>query len=220
MEQPKIDELIPQVKLGDCNVLFLDISSTCTGFAVASVNFVDKSSVVKKAGAIWFNDNWTHQQKYSYLFNAVLSYFEVVEGVDLIVHETYSVNRDKMSGVLVIPEMVGAIKVAAEENRVRVVDIPPQTWRSQLGMKPIIIPPTKKGGKAKRDYKTPCKDLMNKLFGGIPERSMSNITMKERNTPSDLYDALGVCLGWLRKNNIIKVDYSQCKYNDHVGALQ
>ena len=220
IEQNKKQKGIPEVQIKNISVLFLDVSSTCTGYAVATFNMGDKATpvVIKRVGCLWFGSEWDHQTKYSYIFNAVLTYFEVVEQVDFIVHEQYSVNKDRMAGVMVVPEMIGAIKVAAKENGVRVDCIPPQTWRAQIGLKPDMKMGTK--GKMVRDYKAPCKAIMTKLFGTIPEEVVSNITKKNRATPSDVYDAMGVCIGWLKKNGYNKIDYSKVEYNSHIGALE
>lgn len=215
IEKAKADKGIPQVQIKNVGILFLDVSSTCTGYTVVTVNLGDKSdtAVFRKSGCIWFGSDWDHQTKYSYIFNAILTYFEVVENIDLIIHEQYSINKDRMAGVMVVPEMIGAIKVAAKENGVKVDSIPPQTWRAQIGLKPVVV-------NGKRDYKTPCKDIMKGLFtNGIPDEVISNITKKSRATPSDLYDALGVAVGWLKKNGYKKMDYSQVEFNSHIGNL-
>lgn len=214
IERAKQEKGIPQVLIKNVGILFLDVSSTCTGYTIAVLNLGDRSQpvTIKKSGCLWFGSDWDHQTKYSYIFNAVLTYFEVVENIDLIIHEQYSVNKDRMAGVMVVPEMIGAIKVAAKENGVKVDCIPPQTWRAQIGLKPITV-------NGKRDYKTPCKEIMNKLFGKVPEEVISNITKKLRATPSDVYDSMGVCLGWLKKNGYNKIDYSQVEYNSHIGTL-
>lgn len=215
IEQNKKAKGIPEVLIKNVAILFLDVSSTCTGYTVATLNLGDKAGLVtiKRSGCLWFGSDWDHQTKYAYIFNAVLTYFEVVEQIDLLIHEQYSINKDRMAGVMVVPEMIGAIKVAAKENGVRVDSIPPQTWRAQIGLKPVL-----KDGK--RDYKTPCKDIMNKLFGKIPDEVISNITKKLRATPSDVYDSMGVCLGWLKKNGYRNIDYSQVEYNSHIGSLE
>lgn len=222
IEKAKKDKGVTELHIKNVNVLFLDVSSTCTGYVVVSMNIGDRKDPVtfKKAGCLWFGPDWDHQTKYSYIFNAVLTYFEVVEQIDLLIHEQYSVNKDRMSGVMVVPEMIGAIKVAAKENGVRVDSIPPQTWRAQIGLKPDVQKGGGKDGKDKRDYKTPCKEIMNKLFKNIPEEVISNITKKNRATPSDLYDAKGVALGWLKKNGYNNLVYNKCEYNSHIGVLE
>jgi Holliday junction resolvasome RuvABC endonuclease subunit len=204
----ELKEVIPEVQLGNSKILFLDVSSSCTGFTVASVDFINKKAEVLKAGAIWLDDHWEHARKYDYLYSIVQTYFEVVEQIDHIVVEQYSVNPKKMTGVLVSPEVHGCIKAAAFSNGVKVSSILPQSWRSSLGIKAI-------GPKGKRDYKTPTKDYINTLCI-IPQKIISNISEKERQTPSDLYDSLGITLGWLCKFNIKAVDFSTIKFQDCV----
>jgi len=219
IEESKRSKGIPEVLLKTVNVLFLDVSSTCTGYTIAKFDISDKKApvTITKAGVLWFDDDWDHPTKYSYIFNAVLTYFEVVEQIDMIIHEQYSVNKDKMAGVMVVPEMIGAIKVAAKENGVKIDSILPQTWRSQVGVKPVVT--LTSAGKKKRDYKAPCKDIMVKAFKNIPENIVSNITNKKRATPSDLYDSMGVAVGWLKKNGYTNLVYDKCEYNTHLGAM-
>jgi len=205
-----------EIPLGDCTFLYLDVSSTCTGYVVTGLDFLKKKAYIKSAGVIWFNPKWTHQEKYHYLFSAIVNYFWIVENVDYIVHESYAINTNQKQGIMVVPEMIGSVKVAAWENGVRVDDIPPQTWRSQLGIKPNII--QKPGQKAKREYKLPTKIYVEK-FMDVPETSISNITNKERKTPSDLYDAVGVCLGWLKKYGFKINKPRDYKFNNHIGIV-
>jgi len=203
--------------VGNSHFLFLDVSSTCTGYSIAELDFVNKRAKVIKAGVLWFNDKWDHQEKYSYIFNTILTYFEVVEQIDYVVHEAYAINMNQRMGVMIVPEMIGAIKVGAAENNIKVSGISPQTWRKQLEIKPDI---TKgKDGKKKRDYKTPTKRKINGIVKGIPLRSISNITGNERATPSDMYDALGVCLGWTKQHSF-KINCKGCKFNNHIGILK
>jgi len=199
----------------EVNILFLDVSSTCTGYAVMKVDFTKKSSQLKTAGAIWLNNKkWEDQEKYHYISNAITGYFWIVQGVDYIVVEQYSVNPKKMVGVQVLPEITGAIKAAAQENGVKVGSILPQTWRFQLGIKPIVTKNSK--GNNVRDYKTPTKDKVNETYD-VPDTSISNMTGKERTTPSDLYDAIAIGLGWLKKYGLDKITYGEVEYNPHIG---
>src|SRR5690242_18342669 len=95
IEKAKKQKGMAEIHIKTVNVLFLDVSSTCTGYAIAAMNLGDKSEAVtvKKAGCIWFGADWDHQTKYSYIFNALLTYFEIVEQIDLVIHESYSVNK-------------------------------------------------------------------------------------------------------------------------------
>lgn len=203
----------------EINVLFLDVSSSCTGYSIAKCTFETRRAEIVKSGCLWLNPKWSHQEKYSYMFHAIMTYFWIVEKIDYIVHESYAVNPNRMAGVLVVPEMLGSIKVAAQENGVKVDSLTPQTWRKELGIKPT------KDDKGKRDYKKPTKDKINSMVT-IPDTCISNITGEERTTPSDLYDAIGLGLGWLtglkgKDNvkffNVVKVDKNM-KINTHLGT--
>ena len=72
----------------EVNILFLDVSSTCTGYAIMKVNFHTKSSQLVSCGSLWLNNkNWKDQERYSYLFHAICGYFWIVGQVDYIVAE-------------------------------------------------------------------------------------------------------------------------------------
>jgi len=216
VEDVKDDINIGQ-KVEEVNILFLDVSSACTGYSIMKVNFADKTCQLSSCGSLWLDRKWKDQEKYSYLFKAISQYFWVVGQVDYIVSEQYSINPKKMVGVQVLPEMMGVVKVAAEENGVSVSSILPQTWRSQLGIKPTIT--LDKNGKNKRDYKAPTKEVVLELYE-IPERSISNITGKDRATPSDLYDAIAIGLGWTKKYGVGTVVMGDYEVNPHLGALE
>lgn len=199
------------------NVLFLDVSSSCTGYSVASVDFGAKTVDWKSAGALWLDPNWSHQEKYSYMFNALSTYFFIVEQIDYIVVEQYSINPKKMAGVTVVPEMHGAIKAGAWENGIKVSSILPQSWRAILKISPNVTLDAK--GKKKRDYKDPTKKEVESRFTNIPTKIVSNITKKDRQTPSDLYDALAIGLAWLVRLGFEekKHNCSNLKINPHTG---
>lgn len=197
------------------NVLFLDISSTCTGYCIANIDFGTKIVKWTRAGAIWLDNDWEHPVKYNYMFHVISNYFWVAEQVDYIVVEQYSFNKNKMMGVQVVPEMQGAIKCAAEENGVKISSILPQTWRKLLEIKPNI---TMQGTKKSRDYKEPTKNKVQS-YVKIPDEIVSNITGKTRGTPSDLYDALAIGLAWTKRLGFPedKFDFSEMKVNNHIG---
>lgn len=211
MSEQKIEDLIPEIKVGDCCMLFLDVSSSCTGFSLCKVDFVNKKAQLTKAGAIWFHDKWEHARKYDYMYNLLQTHFEVVEQVDLIVVEQYSVNTKKMSGVLVSPEMHGVIQAAAYSNNVKVISMLPQTWRSILGIKPDLVPVAGKA-KPKRDYKTPTKKYVETLVK-VPDKLVSNMTENEKKTPNDVHDAIAINLAWLKRAGI-KVDTSDVDFGN------
>jgi len=196
------------MEVGHSNILFLDISSSCTGYVVASVDFKTKKVDFKCAGAIWLDPKWPHQQKYNYMFNALSNYFWIVQNIDYIVVEQYTINSKKMMGVQVVPEMQGAIKAGAWENGVTVDSILPQSWRSTLGIK----------RNDKKDFKEPTKQKVLE-YVQVPEQSVSNITKTNRKTPSDVYDAFGVAIGWLIRLGLEEknMSFNSIKFNPHVG---
>lgn len=209
IKQKKLAEGIPEVLLKDCTFLFLDISSSCTGYAIAKVDFMTNNAQITKAGAIWLDPNWEHARKYDYMYNIVQTFFYIVESIDYMVVEQYSVNTKKLMGVSVVSEMQGAIKAAAYSNGLKVESILPQQWRSILKIKAV----SKDG---KRDYKTPTKDKINSLVA-VPEDITSNITKKKRQTPSDVYDAMAIGLAWLTKHNF-KVAVKNCDFNNYIHS--
>jgi len=203
------------IRVEEVNILFLDVSSTCVGYSIATVDFTNKKAKVTSAGALWFGSKWKHQEKYSYMFNAIVNYFWIVKKIDHIVVEQYSVNPKKMMGVNVVPEMQGAIKCAAQENGVNVTSILPQTWRSILGIKASIT--LDKKGKKVREYKEPTK-IEVKKYTKVPVKITSNITKNERTAPSDIYDALAIDIAWLKRAGF-KIDCKNVKFNDHIGCI-
>ena len=199
------------------NILFLDASSTCSGYSIMAVNFINKTAKMTSCGSLWLDKkDWENQVKYSYMFHAISNYFWIVEQIDYIVIEQYSINPKKMVGVQVLPELAGAIKTAAEENGLNLSSILPQTWRSQLGIKPTVTTDAK--GKKKKDYKQPTKDKILEYYS-IPEMSVSNITGNERATPSDLYDAIAIGMGWCSKFGLTVLESDEFKFNSHIGVL-
>lgn len=182
---------------GDGRILFLDISSSCTGWAVASQDVGKKEVTIHKAGVIWFNSSWDHGQRYHYLAQFIINIAYIQFQIDHVVAEGYMVNRKRIMGVLVIPEATGAVKASCKE-----VDPPltfdnilPQTWRSALKIKKN----SKYAGK--KAWKEPAKKFVNKQFPKkVPKKMVSNVTGKERATPHDLYDALCIAMGWFAKD--------------------
>lgn len=184
--------------LGEGNILFLDISSTCTGWAVGRMDAKAKEATIEKAGVIWFNSDWSHGAKYHYLDRFILDHAYIYMQVAHIVAEGYMFNKKRVMGTAVIPEATGSVKAICHE-----VDPPldfhtvyPQTWRSILGIK--------KDQKATgtKAWKEPTKRLIDNIFPNqIPAKLKSNITGKDRPTPYDLYDALSIAVAWFKHEN-------------------
>lgn len=201
------------VKLTDSTLLFMDLSSNCTGYSICSVNFETKRAEFKSAGAIWFNPNWSNQEKYHYLYRAITTYFDICHKVDACVAEAYMVNSKKLCGSHIGPELHGVLQVSLEEVGIKYHNVLVQTWRKELGIKPIT---DISKGKPKRDFKEPTK-LKVLEYVSVPEKIISNITHGERTTPTDLFDALGVGLGFLKKIGIKSFGFSKIQFQEHVN---
>lgn len=214
--------------------LFLDTSSSCTGYVVArldrgkSLNMSDATCVIERAGAIWFPANWTNPQKYAYMYKLVTEDFYITSAITDIIYERYSFSPSQRMGSLVVPEMIGAIKAATQDvcsMPLGVEEIAPQTWRSQIGLKAIettVQVKDKKTGaiksKKQRDFKTPCVDYFKGKYE-IPEKILSNVTGKERATPHDVFDAFGICEGWHRKLGITKFELKDNAFNIYIMGV-
>lgn len=164
------------------NILFLDISSTCTGYVLTN------NGKLLDIGVKWFHkDNKTPQKcqvMYDWVYDKHMN-----EGLDRLVYERYSFNMKNPNGALACPHIQGAI-LAASQGLI-IEDITPQTWRKQCGLK------KPKGG----DWKKIVEVHFRALYD-IPEKIESNITGNLRTTPSDYFDALGICIGWCNMNGL------------------
>jgi hypothetical protein len=197
------------ISVNDVNILFLDLSSTCSGYTLVNVDFTKKTSKFINAGAIWFDDSWNHQDKYHYIFNAITSYFNIVGQIDYCVAESYHINPKRLMGCAVGPEMAGVVKVALAEIGVTFSDMTPQQWRKLVGVKPTNI-------NGKKDYKKPTQAVVN-TFVQVPTEIPSNITGNMRTTPSDLFDSIALGIGWLKKFEINTMDFKGMQFQESIN---
>lgn len=205
-----IDNVLKQleeqaVNLEESNILFLDVSSSCTGYAIAKCNFVNKTAKLTKAGAIWIPDE-DQAGKCAYVYNMIALYFNIVEAIDYVVLEQYMINPKKVSGVNVTPELHGAIKAALSEIGLKFSYMAVQSWRKILGIKK----------NEEGDFKEPTKKKVLEMLT-VPDKLVSNITGNERNTPSDIFDATAIGLAWLDKVGIKHVSFSSVEFQTHVN---
>jgi hypothetical protein len=188
-----------KVEATENNVLFLDISSTCTGFAIGKMDFRKHTATISRAGVIWFGNDWDHGRKYNYLSSFILNQAYPLHDVFEIVAEAYMVNKKRMMGTLVIPEATGAVKAACYETEppLGFDTIFPQSWRSTLGIK------KNKKFAGTKAWKEPAKKYVESVFPDkIPEKLTSNVTGKLRPTPYDLYDVLCIAMAWFKKHGV------------------
>tara|TARA_R100001086_G_scaffold249961_1_gene192066 strand:- start:1536 stop:2231 length:696 start_codon:yes stop_codon:yes gene_type:complete len=207
--QEQLDQA-PEVSMGESYRLFLDISSTCTGYTVASMS--NKKVTISRLGVMWFPNDVENGAKYHQLHQSVGEFYSINAITDII-YEAYHVNPNQVGNSLVVPEMIGAMKAACHDiwgMPIGTESMSPTAWRGVLGIKPIKSPSLDKKGVQKktrtgrlmfdRDYKTPVKAYLDRMFDNqIPSQLISNITGNLRTTPSDLYDSLAICVAWHKK---------------------
>jgi Holliday junction resolvasome RuvABC endonuclease subunit len=195
--------------LDQTRILFLDPSSTCTGFAMVGINQVRKEVEILSAGPLWFGADWNEGKKLRYLFGAIRNFFFILnQGVSEVVCEEYFFPRagknSKITGSTIVPEMIGVVCLAAadEDPALDFKKVSAQAWRKLLDVKPDVTEhPTEKDrwGKPKKikDYKTPVARYVNGILK-VPTEFTSNITGNTRQTPDDVTDVLGMAIGVLR----------------------
>jgi Holliday junction resolvasome RuvABC endonuclease subunit len=213
VKQDILDQ-VPETSMGDSYRLFLDLSSTCSGYSVAKME--GRKCTIVRAGAMWFPSDCANGQKY-YQMQQAVSEFYTVNAVTDIIYESYHVNPNQVGNSLVVPEMIGAMKAACYDvfgMPIGCEELGPTSWRGILGIQAIKTPKLDKQGKptfkksrsgrmmeaVERDYKTPTINYVDKILDNqIPKMLKSNITGKERATPNDLYDSLAICIAWHKK---------------------
>jgi len=210
MDIEQMKENAPETQMGDSYRLFLDISSTCTGYTVAK--FEGRKVTISRLGVMWFENQWTNAQKYHHMHQSIGEFYSINAITDVI-YESYHVNPNQVGNSLVVPEMIGAMKAATCDiwgMPLGTEEMGPTAWRGVLGIKPIKTPKLDKNGVQKktksgramydRDYKTPVKAYLDKMFNGeLPSQLVSNITGNLRTTPSDMYDSLAICVAWHKR---------------------
>jgi Holliday junction resolvasome RuvABC endonuclease subunit len=207
------DLLKKATKIENVNLLFLDLSSQATGYSIANCNFSQKSANFTDAGVIWFNNEWDHQEKYHYLYRAITTYFDIVKHIDYCVAEAYKINTKRLMGCQVSAEMHGSLMSSLAEVGTKYTSLHAQSWRKQLNIHAI------KDSKGRRNFKEPTKQKILTLVD-VPEEITSNITNNKRQTSSDLYDSLGLGIGYLKQLNFKTITFNNIQFQSHVGAIE
>lgn len=203
-------------KVKEVNILFLDLSSNCVGWSVAGVDFEARSARFKDVGAFWLNPDWDAQEKYHYIYTAIVDFFNICHKIDGCVVESYRINVNKLMGAQVSIEIHGVVALALKEIGVKYNKIEVSTWRKQLGVKPDITFDAK--GKKVRDYKLPTKKVVEK-YVQLPEKICNNITGVMRGCPSDLVDSIAQGLAFLQLINIRHFNFKEVKIQAHNGQV-
>jgi hypothetical protein len=227
-----MNENIDKVYIDKTRIVFLDQSSNCTGFAVWSIDYNRKVATLESAGPLWFNDKWGIGKSLAYFFNALRSYIFIVQGgvTEVVAEEYFFPMGSKVMGSTVIPKFLGVAQLAAadEDPELTYKEISASSWRGLLGVKPDKHPLFDKLGnpildkrgnqKTSKDYKEPVKRYV-KQFIKVPDTFVSNITGNERNTPSDLFDSLGMSIAVLKERGITNFKETPNWDRFHLGGM-
>jgi len=179
-------------------LLVIDPSASHLAYVICEIE-PGQSMTILRSGMLWTHDKWSLGKRLNYMkYNFTLLMKEF--NVEKVYTEQYFMNPKMLSGgTAVIPTINAVLQMCIDElgKPIEFEEIPPPSWRSILGIKPSM---TKVGAKTKRDYKEPTKAIV-RLSIQPPEQITSNITMKLRDTPYDIYDALAMVLALTKKAN-------------------
>jgi Holliday junction resolvasome RuvABC endonuclease subunit len=177
--------------------LFVDPSSQHLAYVLAVMD--GESVEITEAGLIWTKTTWNRGQRFDYMFKCLDFLINKYPNTPYTIRtEAFFSNPKMMSGSSCIPTINDYIcMLSSRDTRIDFDMTPPPVWRSKLGIKPNKDPITNK-----RDYKTPTLNVVETYLGKLPETIQSNITLKPRATPSDLADALAICLAHFKSNGI------------------
>jgi Holliday junction resolvasome RuvABC endonuclease subunit len=144
---------------------------------------------MEHSGMIWVPDGWTKGRRFTYMLNALKWLINEVKP-DLIRTEAFFVSFKLRVGTSVIPTVNHLIEMATYQLGldIPVEEVSPSSWRKVIGIKPTIV-------NGKKDFKLPTKLKVEELLNQqLPPTVPSNINGKERNTPSDIADAMAIFL--------------------------
>jgi Holliday junction resolvasome RuvABC endonuclease subunit len=177
-------------------LLVVDPSASHLAYVICDID-PGKEATILKSGMLWTHDKWSLGKRLNYMktsFSFLIQEFKV----DKIYTEQFFMNPKMLTGgTAVIPTINAILQMCIDESRqaIEFEEIPPPSWRAVLGIKATT---TKVGAKTKRDFKEPTKDHV-RLSIQPPDRLFSNVTLKERDTPYDIYDALAIVLALTKK---------------------
>lgn len=184
-------------------LLVVDPSASHLAFVICEIDPSQSSMTILKSGMLWTHDKWSLGKRLNYMKTSFLFLIKEFK-IDGIYTEQFFMNPKMLTGgTAVIPTINAILQMCIDEvgKDIHFEEIPPPSWRAILKIKPVMV-------KGKRDYKTPTKDCVVKRIDA-PTRTLSNITLKERDTPTDIYDALAIVLALTESsncNNLLKGD--------------
>jgi Holliday junction resolvasome RuvABC endonuclease subunit len=200
---PKLDESVD-------SFLTIDPSADHLAYVFIGLDHRNKTVNFESVGMIWSKSTWTKGQRFQYINKALdtLINGNYISIPKHIITEQYFMNPKLKSGAAVIPVINGLIeKACAEYGDISYSEVPPPTWRSKLNIKAI------RDSNDKRDYKTPTKDMVER-FIDVPNEIKSNITLNNKSTPHDIFDALAIAIAVCLDNGFIKFEVLNACFNN------
>jgi len=206
----KAGEGLPTLATATTKFLCIDPSASHLAYVMVDLDKESKIAYLDTIGMLWTKDSWTKGGRFLYMNRCLDALVDGVSGAvpEEAITEQFFMNPKLRSGVGVIPVINGLIEKTCAEVGMSYYEVPPPSWRSVLGVKHINKP---EGG---RDYKTPTKVIVERHIGLLPDEIKSNVTMKPRTTPHDIYDALGIALAICIKNGYCDFKLSNTAYHN------
>jgi len=184
----------PSIPLIDINktktILVIDPSASHLAYCLADLNKEKNELQIFYVGMLWTKSKWKRGLRFYYVQKCVYHLLNSLKDAlpSAVYVEGFFANPKQMFGSAVIPTINGLIECLTVPYKVAYFEIPPPTWRSNLGIKPI------KNSIGKRDYKVPTKAYVESILGKLPDEIPSNSNDKMRTTPSDIADVLAITI--------------------------
>lgn len=177
-------------------LLVVDPSASHLAYVICDIE-PGKEAHILKSGMLWTHDKWSLGKRLNYMktsFSFLIQEFQI----EKIYTEQFFMNPKMLTGgTAVIPTINAILQMCIDDSRrqIEFEEIPPPSWRAVLGIKAVTV---KAGSKTKKDFKEPTKAYV-RLSIQPPDKLLSNVTLKERDTPYDIYDALAIVLALTKK---------------------
>jgi len=191
-------------------LLAIDPSASHLAYVVADLN--PDELYIKAAGMLWTRTKWSRGQRFLYM-DSGLDLLVGGAASDLITEEAtteaYFMNPKQLGSAAVIPTINAFVEKSCAKHRVAYNELSASSWRGILGIKAIT---EKVNGKTKRDYKKPTADCVRSYIPLLPTEIKSNITLKNREIPHDLTDALAIVIARAKQEGVSKVTVANAAF--------
>jgi len=177
------------------NIAFLDLSSTCVGYAIG--NWELRNAEIIDVGIMKWKNKVSHGEKYIHLMRKITNEWAIYHNIGSLVIERYSINPKRMMGCLVCAELHGVCKAAAYEivPPLDIALVTPNQWKK------LVV------GHGRAD-KSQVKKKIRELYPEkIPPKIINPATGKIIRTPSDLFDAVAIATYWFKEAGCENIEF-------------